>query len=598
MEEQLKHAREPASRPQGESPGGRAVAVAAGGASGSGDAPTSRGRPSGDDGVAGAAPPLQRLVLRTSRGPLAPLWKLAHATVLASVVRVVRFRQPGTAVFVKGGFAFEKPVYGLSDLDLVVVTPDDEEMDPPPDDVARRRWEKLCRFVPVLRKLAPHFWVYRSSDLNVVAESTCFTFGLDGTNQDGGLAAYMGASRVVDEMGLLSSPALFGLHREWRRVAGPDRLPADRFVSHQRRRIGCWTGLQFLWRYAFAACADPTPAHVSYLMVKLVADPVRMWLWLTRGEVVQDRVEALRRGLAEFPEEEEVLRLALELYRDLPRRPTPPIGEVLPAFVRITERIAGRLVAEAEADGTTEVRLAWFDDLDIAVPPDWGYRLRRHLLDGAEPELLPLVDWRALVRPPLPDETLTVVEPPGIDVDIVSRAVLAARPPGLYAALRTSRLLLFPTTARTAMRCVQCSVTDPPSFALAAGDTTARFPNVEGWSIGDWSRRAVAEHASWLEARPPTDVMNRGEELARLFTAARAALLDASVRDGEPELPMTVGTLSARLGAVSERAQRDADDAFAAYLAWRCENLAPPAAVLAAFGRRVRSLAAYTRLEQ
>jgi hypothetical protein len=550
----------------------------------------------GNDAVATAPPFFQRVVLRTSRGPLAPLWKLAHASLLAFIVRVVRFQQPGTAVFVKGGFAFDTPVYGLSDLDLVAVTPDDGETDPPPADVARRRWEKLCRLVPVLRKLAPHFWVYRSHDLKVIAESTCFTFGFNGMNEDGGLpAAYMGTPRVVDEMGLLSNPGLFGLRREWRLLAGPDRLPPERFVSDQRRRIGCWAGLQFLWRYAFAACADPTPVHVPYLVVKLVADPVRIWLWLTRGQVVHDRVEALRRGLAEFPEEEEVIRLALELYRDLPRRPTPPLGEVLPAFARITERIAGRLVADTEAGGATDVRLAWSGDPELAVPPGWGNRLRRHLLDGAEPELLPLVDWRALVRPPLPDETLTVVEPPAIDLDIVSRAVLASRPPGSYAALRTNSLLLLPTTARTAMRCVQCSVTDPPSFALAAGDATARFPNVEGWSIRDWSRRAVAEHASWLEAHSPNDLTNSGEELARLFTAARAALLDVSVREGEPELPVTVGTVAARVGDVAENARRDADDAFAAYLEWRRESLAPPAGVVSAFGHRVRSLAAYTR---
>jgi DNA-binding NarL/FixJ family response regulator len=47
---------------------------------------------------------------------------------------------------------------------------------------------------------------------------------------------------------------------------------------------------------------------------------------------------------------------------------------------------------------------------------------------------------------------------------------------------------------RSRLRAVTCPVTDPVSFALVAGGTVARFPNVDGWSAEHAARRAVAEH--------------------------------------------------------------------------------------------------------
>ncbi len=67
---------------------------------------------------------LQRLALTTQRGPTRRVWSVLYAGVLGFVTRTIRWRERDTAVYVKGSFAFDDPVYGVSDIDMVVVTPD------------------------------------------------------------------------------------------------------------------------------------------------------------------------------------------------------------------------------------------------------------------------------------------------------------------------------------------------------------------------------------------------------------------------------------------------------------------------------------------
>jgi hypothetical protein len=82
------------------------------------------------------------------------------------------------------------------------------------------------------------------------------------------------------------------------------------------------------------------------------------------------------------------------------------------------------------------------------------------------------------------------------------------------------------------MRTVACPVTDPASFALLAGQQAAVYPSIPGWSAGDVARRAVAEHGASL-AR----LGDRGPRSPwRVLAAARAAMLETTLRAGRPEL--------------------------------------------------------------
>jgi hypothetical protein len=130
--------------------------------------------------------------------------------------------------------------------------------------------------------------------------------------------------------------------------------------------------------------------------------------------------------------------------------------------------------------------------------------------------------------------------------------------------LRAKGILTLPTAVRgrAVLRSVQCPVTDPVSFALLAGASRARFPNVRGWSIQDTAARAVAEHRAWLAAPQELDGVT---ELGMLFSAGRAALLMETIHDGEPELALTAEVVARQLADRSPHAGAVAPEAYEEY---------------------------------
>jgi hypothetical protein len=555
-----------------------------------------------------AALAAQRVLLRTDQTPMRAIWRGAHEVAIRLVAESLAHKSRAS-VFVKGSFGFGDPVYGVSDIDLVVVVPsaDDRAADAQSVVHVKRRWRRIVGLFPPINDLF-HIFVYDSRSLREAASAPCFTFGLDRQPPN---AAFFGSLPLADEMGLQERPELYGPTREWRLVAGSranlDTPPDD--VS--RRRIASWLELQFWWRYVFPVCVDPRGPRLPYLCVKLVAEPARIWLWLAHGERYFSRVEALHRALQLLPEEEEAFRSALELRRTLPTSPTPPLAQMLPHLVRLSSLVASELCRQVEPAGRTMVEL---QGTEGRVVTDHGLGS----LNGTA--WLPLVDWRARTVPPIPDEVFTLSDTdPGDPVALAAAAVGERR--GEYQALRADRLLILPAVRaegrsrgsepeqgsarfnRVKLRGIQCPPTDPVSFALANGETSALFPNVPGWSAHDCARRAVAEHAAWLAAgRTDGDVRGwvsaqtagaspSAVSLGRLFTAARAALFLESLA-GRPELALTVDAVGRML---ADRHPADVvDEALAGYAEWRSgEAGAPAPRLVEAFASQVARLPVY-----
>src|SRR5947209_11556763 len=61
------------------------------------------------------------IVLRTSAGPLAPVWRLAYASAAQALALYLRGWTRGATVYVRGTLATGEPTLGLSDVDLEVV---------------------------------------------------------------------------------------------------------------------------------------------------------------------------------------------------------------------------------------------------------------------------------------------------------------------------------------------------------------------------------------------------------------------------------------------------------------------------------------------
>ncbi|MEA2374630.1 MAG: hypothetical protein QOD53_1093, partial [Thermoleophilaceae bacterium] len=379
---------------------------------------------------------------------------------------------PGSSAFVSGSFASGHPLYGVSDVDLVILAPDSGGA---ARARVRDRWRALCAHLPLLPSVI-ELAVYERGELARATSAPALTYGLERAGPPG--AAYRGPEALA-ETGLLDGPGLYGPMAGWRALGASGAVPPAPAYDRQTTRIAAWLQLQSWWRFAVHTCVAPPGPRSAFTCVKFVSEPVRLLLWLTRGERIFDRRSALVRALRLMPEYEPAIRAALDLHERLPARPAPPVVEMLPHLVELSSQVAELLWRETQDHGRTTVAL------------DVGER------DGC----VPLVDWRALVCGWLADERL-LPEPgdprdPGAIERAASRSDIGRQP-----ALRHEGLVVLPAAPLNSgldrLRAVQCELTDPVSVALLDGRSEAWFPDVAGWSARDWARRAVAEHGAWL----------------------------------------------------------------------------------------------------
>ena len=541
--------------------------------------------------VKSLAPRIADFMLRTSHSPLRLVWASAHWAVMHAVAAYVRHGVRGVSVYVKGTFASGDPLFGVSDIDLVTVARHDPAHPGLNREHAKERWTQLCLRIPALPLLIPHFWVYEDDDFVESLSAPSLTYGLNGSEP---ARPFMRSRPIVDEMGLQDRPGLYPPRMDWRRLTGPEQRPHGSPPADQERRIAAWIELQHWWRYVFNAAANPDDRHVPYLCVKFLAEPVRILAWLRHGDRITTRVEALRRGLQEVPEEEEAFRLGIEVERALPRSPAPPLTEVIPAFTRLSNVIAAHISAATETAGYTEVRLLWGDETELALHPKSLSLLKSLAESNGAPVPLPLADWRARVAPGVPDESFVVLDGDATRPSVLAAAARASDDGNTFPVFRTTGLLILPTLhwLRATARAVQCESTDPVSMALIEGGRVARFPNLAGWSAQDSARRATAEHQARLAALPgqypPETTPLR--TLGMLFTAARAALFLDSLETGSPELPLTVAAVTRRLEESSSNQGSVAREAFESFRAARQGGPPIQNGLIPAFEKVVRDL--------
>ncbi len=556
--------------------------------------------PNSEDRPPPLARALHRTILRTGRGPLRIVWRGGYGLLIRAGAAYLRRGGQGTAVYVQGSFAAGEPVLGISDVDLALVVNSMSGRA-----VATERWARLCRRVPWLPKLI-YATAYEEHELAEAAADTVLTSGLsagEGGPATADRSLFYGGGAGNPKMSLRLRPGLGGPLRDWRLVAGPDRRPVLPAGDRQADLIAAWLELQHWWQHALLECTRPAtfrPPYLAYLCVKLVAEPVRIWLWLAHGEQVSGRRRALERGLELLPDEEDAIRSAVTLYDSLSRDPPPSLAATLPAFVRLSARIAYLLEAETAQLAHTTVSLVG-DPRELPLVERDFAEARALCPPGVEPRFLPLVDWRARAFPLAADEVLVLVPGDPAELDILAAAARVARP-GFALGLRGPGMLVLPARGRAerplslaALRGIEFAGSDPVTFALEAGLVVAHFPEVRGWSALDSARRAVAEHRGWLEKAAMLDDAS-AIVIEKLFTAARAAVFLRSLSAGEAMLPLTAAAVARVLGD-SRRDSVVADEALAAYWGSRIEGSCPQRETVEAFAELVRSLAPYRAAE-
>jgi hypothetical protein len=500
------------------------------------------------------------------------------------------WRERGASGYIRGGVEGPDFVPGLSDVDLTIVLAQDPEGPGSAARRVRRRRDRMRRALPFTGLVLDWPSVYEETELRELVASSALTFGLGPPDRPAAdQAGYLGDRASLDRIVMLERPGLYGAMADWHLLRGPGFQSGERPRDPQLRLGASWLELVFWWRQLFAACATPTGPRMADMCVKCIAEPVRILLWLAHGEHMRGRAEVIRRAIDLMPEERDVLRSTLELQAALPKSPEPPLVEVLPALIRISGRIAALIDAEADAAGSTEVRLTGGGPAELVLPEG-----------GHEPSgrVLPLADWRGLASPSTPDDSFAL-----LSADPREPAVLLAAASGRdgpYPTLRADGLMIRPgaTYPRTRHRAIQCRTTDPVSFALGDGRSVAPFPNLRGWSAQDLARRAVAEHRAWLrstegntENGPPP---GGGRALGLLLTAARAALFLESVIADDPVLALTVAETGNALAAGSASALTTAEEAVGRYREFALHRVQPPSKSVSAMRELVLGLGPYS----
>ena len=165
--------------------------------------------------------------------------------------------------------------YGLSDIDLVVVTGDPER--------ARRRRERLPRLA---RLLAPEVAVYSPAELAAARSATALTAAEP---------RYLAERWTHDELGLRERPGLGVPGGRVAPPAGPRAArPRPRGTSAPPRGWSSSSG----GSRRCGSLASRSGRHATYFCFKLVAEPVRILLALEHGELERDRERVLRRALS------------------------------------------------------------------------------------------------------------------------------------------------------------------------------------------------------------------------------------------------------------------------------------------------------------
>jgi len=531
--------------------------------------------------------------MRLGRTRLRALLVLGYRSLARLAVTYLTRDQAGAAAYLRGGLATEEFQPGLSDIDLVLVLahPDRE----PCDDagVVRARWRRLTAVAPAIELVIDEPRIHSETELAELNGASAFTLGLDESTGPGRSSGYYDAGDVSDGVRMLERPGLGSEIAGWQRLSGRERRPAAPRVAPAPPCLPAWLELLYVWRIMFRFCVEPTLPRATSVCVKMIAEPARIWLWLTDRELPPTRELALRRAAAELPEEADAFERALDLQRALPSAPRAPLAELLPAFVRLSGRVASLVGRQAGVGNGEPVRLAGSPRELLSPRPT-----EATATGSCDP--LPLGDWRSLACPAsAPDESFRLL--PGDPANQADLAAATKAAGGPYPALRAPELLVLPTRSllRSRLRAVKCPASDPVPFALAAGADEVRFPTVRGWSAADTAARAVAEQRAWLSGRrrAGSGIGSAGDddptELGRLLSAARGALFLESVEDGDPELCLTAVETARRLARRSPAWRSVAEEAIDGYSGFVQDGRRPPPGAAAALRDLVGDLPAF-----
>jgi hypothetical protein len=262
---------------------------------------------------------MQRMVLGTQYVPFTSLYRLCYAIAIGFCVRRLRRIRGVRAIYLRRGLVQGRPLYGLSDIDLMVMV--EGSLEGKAAALVRHQYDLLRRVVPMLPEPA-ELEIYNREHFAALSRWSPFY-------------------RNRFELG----------RHYWKRLYGDDVF-TDLPPAGDTSRLA-WQELRPAWNH-LAQEWEPSPAQGMderslfvrrYVAYKAIAEAARAALLAQGAGPSLSREVAVLNAATAFPEITDSVKAVLALRKRLLEAEPPPMDVLLPSFLSMARRA---LAATAE----------------------------------------------------------------------------------------------------------------------------------------------------------------------------------------------------------------------------------------------------------
>ena len=317
---------------------------------------------------------VQSMVVNTSFFPLTYFYRKVYDLSIAIAVRLLRQIDGVVAIYLRRGAARGEIIYGLSDIDLLLLVQDQDE-DKKGESVkekVRATYDRLSRFLLLFGSGDKELGVYSLSEFR-------------GLYQDYDFYRY----RFND-----------GKYN-WKLLYGQDIVKALPQVEKTQLYLPATEELKTWWDFLkveFTPDFDRSRVKRKYLWYKAIAEAARIYLLVCCGKNIQSREAALREIKDYMPYEYHQLINEIQGYpRRLNSKEDLPSDELMALFVILTGETLGGMERKVYGDKKGKTALIRIPDSNESiVNPELANRLQEFDVTIRE-ELAPYLDNIALI---------------------------------------------------------------------------------------------------------------------------------------------------------------------------------------------------------
>ena len=282
---------------------------------------------------------IQILVARTSFFPLNFVYSLIYRLAVRAAVMVLR-RVPGTvSIYLRRGVAKKEIVYGLSDIDLLVVVKGDAHQESAAKGRVRVLYRRLSRLLPLFGDIEQELGLYSLEEFN----------------------------RLFRDYPFYQYRFHCG-RTEWRLLCGQDILTILPEVPSRQLRLAATEEIKVWWTKILELMQSEAPENAifaRYFWYKAISESAKISSFIRTGRLYFSRKEALNwlKDSADAPCRGLIARVA-EYAKKLESRERLPVDELTGLFISLADAAVTNLVLENRLDASKSAAVELTMEMD------------------------------------------------------------------------------------------------------------------------------------------------------------------------------------------------------------------------------------------